>query len=174
MNAMEKTMERAAEAATEKAIQPIVVSASQRERFALGGDLYGLIARSEHTQGQFAIYETMAPPGHGAMKHIHSHESESFLMLSGELTVTAGQTRKVLGQGDFIHFPTGCAYSFRNEGKESARFITFLVPAGLERFLASVGQPVAADASHAEPTHDSIAEMVKQAKAYGVEYPEWR
>lgn len=157
-----------------KTIEPIVVGTAQRERFALGGDLYGLIARSEHTQGQFALYETVAPPGHGAMKHVHSRESESFLMLSGELTVTTGPTRKVLGEGDFIHFPTGCAYSFRNEGKEPARFITFLVPAGLERFLASVGQPVAADASHAEPTRESIAEMVTQARTYGVEYPEWR
>ncbi|QRF62055.1 MULTISPECIES: cupin domain-containing protein [Variovorax] len=153
-------------------IQPHVVRVQQRERFALGGDLYSLIARRPQTGGAFAAYETVAPPGHGAMKHIHSRESESFLMFSGRLTVRVDGAPIELAAGDFISFPPGCAYGFRNEGSEPARFLTLLVPGGLEDFLASVGQPVGAQDAHAEASPESIDTMVRRAKDYGIEYPD--
>lgn len=154
-------------------IQPHVVRTQERERFALGGDMYSLIARKPQTGGAFAAYETLVPPGHGAMTHIHSRESESFLMFTGKLTVYVGDRAIDLVEGDFISFPAGCAYSFRNNASEPTRFLTILVPGGLEDFLAMVGNPVSAQAANADPTPESIERMVRSARDYGIEYPQY-
>lgn len=156
-----------------KTIQPHIVRVQERERFALGGDMYSLIARKPQTAGAFAAYETVVPSGHGAMTHVHSRESESFLMFAGKLAVRVGDRIIELQEGDFISFPAGCAYSFSNVCGEPARFLTILVPGGLEDFLAMVGNPVGAQVESAESTPESIERMVRSAKDYGIEYPDY-
>ncbi|EZP49980.1 cupin domain-containing protein [Sphingomonas sp. RIT328] len=151
-------------------IAPVVAYAGERRRFAVGGDLYGLIATRRHTGGRFTIYETVTPPGHGAMPHRHSKESESFLMLDGVLTVRSGDRALELRAGDFVTFPEGCTYGFRNETDAPVRFITFLIPGGLEDFLVEVGHPVDHAATGHAPSPESIEAMVDLGREYGVEY----
>jgi mannose-6-phosphate isomerase-like protein (cupin superfamily) len=151
-------------------VPPVIAKHGTRKRYAVGGDLYRFIATREHTQGRFTIYETVTPPGHGAMTHIHSKETESFLILEGQLVVQSNDVAYDLAPGDFITFPKGCSYSFRNEASESVRFVTFLNPGGLEDFLEIVGQPIGADATSHEPTIESINHMVALGKEFGVEY----
>jgi quercetin dioxygenase-like cupin family protein len=152
-------------------VQPVIVPVGQRQAFALGGSVFNLIARAGHTGGQFALYETMVPPSGGSAAHVHSRESESFLMLEGVLTVAWSGRALALHPGDFVTFPAGCIYGFRNEGTDPARFLTLLVPAGLDDFLASVGAPVAADTQPAAATPAEAEHLVLEARRYGVEYP---
>ena len=154
------------------AIEPIIVPAGQRQSFALAGSAFHLIARGRHTGGQFALYETEAPPGCGSAAHVHSRESESFLVLEGALTVEWDGRSVTLQAGDFVTFPAGCVYGFRNRSAQAARFLTIVVPGGLDDFLASVGEPLAAGAAPRTSTQADAERVVREARHYGVEYPE--
>ena len=139
--------------------------------FWLGGDRYSFIAVGRQTAGAFAVYETFIPPGHGARPHVHSHESESFYVLSGRLAISVDSQATALEAGDFIHFPPGILYGFRNEGEEPVRLLTILIPAGLEEFVANAGVAAGSTATGPECTSADIERMIADARKYGVEYP---
>ena len=93
-------------------------------------------------------------------------------MLAGELTVEWADRAVTLHQGDFVTFPAGCVYGFRNQGTATARFLTVVVPAGLDEFLARVGAPLAPGAAAPTPTQADAQRIVDEARRYGVEYPQ--
>ncbi len=134
------------------------------------GDVYRFLATGEETEGRYAAFEALVPPGSGPPPHVHSREEESFLVLEGEMTFYLGDERLVAPPGTFLNMPIGSRHCFRNEGTSPARMIITIVPAGLEQMFFEVGQPVAADATTApKPTPAEIAALLSAAPRYGVE-----
>ena len=139
-------------------------------RIGIVGDVYRFLTTGEETDGKYATFEAIVPPGSGPPPHIHSREEESFLVLEGEMTFQLGDERFVAGEGTFLNMPVGSLHCFKNESDKTARLLISLAPAGLEEMFFEVGQPLADDVTDAPPPNEAeIKKLLEAAPRYGVE-----
>ncbi len=144
--------------------------AGQGKRIALVGDLYTILADSADTDGHYAIFHAVIPPGGGPPPHVHSREEEGFFVLSGELTFVSDGQRFVAGPQTYIGLPRGTLHSFKNEAQQPATALIFVAPGGLERMFEEAGTMLTdPSARPSPPTPDDIARLLKLAPRYGIE-----
>jgi quercetin dioxygenase-like cupin family protein len=137
---------------------------------AVVGDVYRFLATGEDTNGKYALWEALVPPGGGPPPHVHSREEECFYVLEGEITLLIGDERLVAHAGMFANMPVGTPHSFKNETDRPARMLISVAPAGLEQMFFEVGVPVAQGATTAAPpTKEEIEKMLAVAPRYGIE-----
>jgi quercetin dioxygenase-like cupin family protein len=149
---------------------PITRQPGEGRRIGVVGDVYRFLATGEETDGKYAMWEAIVPPGGGPPPHIHSREEESFYVLDGQMTFQLGDDRFVVEAGTFLNMPVGSLHCFKNESDRPVRMILSVAPAGLEEMFFEVGQPVADDAQSAPPpTQADIEKLLKAAPRYGVE-----
>ena len=147
-----------------------VRKSGEGRRIGIVGDVYRFLATGEETDGKYATFEAIVPPGSGPPPHVHSREEESFLVLEGEMTFQLGDERIVAGEGTFLNMPVGSLHCFRNESDKTARLLISLAPAGLEEMLFEVGTPLADDVTTAPPPSEAeIKKLLEAAPRYGVE-----
>ena len=128
-------------------------------------------ASGEDTGGAYSLADSMVPPQGGSPPHIHHREDEAFWVLEGELEVSVGENRFRAGAGSFVHLPRSVLHSYQNVGTAPARFLTLMVPAGLEKFFEEVGKP-GTDLSSPPPfEEEDIDRLLAAAPKYGVEIP---
>lgn len=138
-------------------------------RIGIVGDVYRFLATGEDTDGKYATFEAIVPPGSGPPPHIHSREEESFLVLEGEMTFYLDDQRIVAGEGTFLNMPAGSLHRFKNESEKTARLLISVAPAGLEQMFFEVGQPLDDDAVSASPPNQlDIEKLLEAAPRYGV------
>lgn len=148
----------------------IIRRPGEGRRFGIVGDVYRFLATGEETDGKYATFEAVVPPGSGPPPHIHSREEESFLVLEGEMTFQLGEDRIVATQGTFLNMPVGSLHCFKNESGQTARLLISVCPAGLEKMFFEVGTPLADDVVTAPPpSHTDIQKLLEAAPRYGVE-----
>lgn len=134
------------------------------------GDVYRLLVTGEETDGKYAMFDALVPPGGGPPPHVHTREEESFYILEGEITFLIGDQRVVATAGMFANVSTGCLHAFKNESDKPARMIITVAPSGLEKMFMEVGHPVAATATEApKPTQADIEKLLAIAPNYGIE-----
>ena len=134
------------------------------------GDVYRFLATGEETNGKYALFEAIVPPGGGPPPHVHSREEEGFYILDGEITFTVNGEKIVAKAGTFANMPVGTPHSFKNENSEPAKMLISVAPAGLEQMFFEVGVPLAEGATTAlPPTKDEIERLIAVAPKYGVE-----
>src|SRR6202008_4432655 len=121
---------------------PTLRGPGQGRTVAVVGDIYRFLATGEDTDGKYAMWEAIVPPGGGPPAHIHSREEESFFILEGEIPLQIGEQRMVVPAGTFANLPVGSLHSFKNASDKLARMIISVAPAGLEQMFFEVGQPV--------------------------------
>jgi quercetin dioxygenase-like cupin family protein len=132
--------------------------------------VYRFLATGEDTNGKYAMWEAIVPPGGGPPPHVHSREEEGFYILEGEITVDVGDERIVATVGMFANMPVGTPHSFKNESGTPARMLISIAHAGLEQMFFEVGVPVAQGATTAaQPTKEEIEKMLAVAPRYGIE-----
>src|SRR5262249_2422190 len=118
-------------------------------------------ARLGDTNGKYALWEAIVPPGGGPPPHVHSREEEGFYVLEGEITFTVGGERVVATAGTFANMPIGTPHSFRNESSRPGRMLISVAPAGLEQMFFEVGVPLAEGATTAlPPTKGEIEKLL--------------
>jgi quercetin dioxygenase-like cupin family protein len=78
---------------------------------AVVGDVYRFLATAEDTNGKYAMWEAIVPPGGGPPPHVHSREEESFYVLEGEITFQIGEEWVVASSGLFANMPVGTLHS---------------------------------------------------------------
>lgn len=143
---------------------------NEGRRIGIVGDVYRFLATGDDTDGKYATFEAIVPPGSGPPPHIHSREEESFLVLEGEITFQLGDDRFVAGEGTFLNMPVGSLHCFKNEGDKTARLLISLAPAGLEKMFFEVGTALADDEDSAPPPSEAeIKKLLEAAPRYGVE-----
>lgn len=59
-------------------------------RIGIVGDVYRFLATGEETDGKYATFEAIVPPGSGPPPHIHSREEEGFYVLEREVMYSIG------------------------------------------------------------------------------------
>jgi quercetin dioxygenase-like cupin family protein len=149
---------------------PVIRKPPQGRTVAVVGDVYRFLATGEDTNGKYALWEALVPPGGGPPPHVHSREEEGFYVLEGEITFQIGEDRLVAGPGMFANMPVGTPHSFKNESNKPARMLISLAPAGLEQMFFEVGVPLAEGATTAlPPTKEEIEKLLAIAPKYGIE-----
>jgi len=149
---------------------PVIRKAAQGRTVAVVGDVYRFLATGEDTNGRYALWEAIVPPGGGPPPHVHSREEEGFYVLEGEITLQVGDKRLVAGPGMFANMPVGTPHSFKNESNKPAKMLISVAPAGLERMFMEVGVALAEGATTAlPPTKDEIEKLLVIAPRYGIE-----
>lgn len=136
------------------------------------GDTYRIVASSEQTEGAYAVIDMLVPPGGGPGPHAHAHIQEAFYVMDGEVVVRSETQTYTAKKGAFVDIPKGGAiHSFTNESNSVAHLLCVVVPAGLEKFFAEVGQPVAAGTFLPKPAMgpEDQKKMQAIAEKYGQE-----
>src|SRR3954468_24960435 len=134
------------------------------------GDIYRFLATGEDTNGKYAFWEAIVPPGGGPPPHVHSREDEGFYVLEGEITFQIGEEKVVATAGMFANMPVGTPHSFKNESNKPAKMLISVAPAGLEKMFMEVGVPLAEGATTAlPPTKEEIEKLLAIAPGYGIE-----
>ncbi|MFO1007289.1 MAG: cupin domain-containing protein [Planctomycetaceae bacterium] len=153
-----------------KANKAIVRRPGEGNTIGVVGDVYRFLATGEETDGKYAMFDALVPPGGGPPPHVHTREEESFYILEGEITFLIGDQRVVATAGMFANVSTGCLHAFKNESDKPARMIITVAPSGLEKMFMEVGHPVAATATEApKPTQADIEKLLAIAPNYGIE-----
>ena len=148
---------------------PTINTPPQGRTIAVVGDVYRFLATGEDTDGKYALWEAIVPPGGGPPPHVHSREEEGFYVLEGEITFTVNGERVVAKAGTFANMPVGTPHSFKNESDKPARMLISVAPAGLEKMFFEVGVPLAEGATTAlPPTKDEIEKLLATAPGYGI------
>ena len=137
---------------------------------AVVGDVYRFLATGNDTNGKYAMWEALVPPGGGPPPHVHSREEEGFYILEGEITFQIGNTQVIATAGTFANMPVGTPHSFKNESTLPAKMLILVAPAGLEQMFFEVGVPMEQGAMTAPPpTKDEIDKLLEFAPRYGIE-----
>jgi quercetin dioxygenase-like cupin family protein len=151
-------------------IQAVIRKTSEGRTVAVVGDVYRFLATGEDTNGKYALWEAIVPPGGGPPPHVHSREEEGFYVLEGEITFTVGDKRLVASAGMFANMPVGTPHSFKNESSKPAKMLISIAPAGLEKMSFEFGVPLAEGATTAlPPTKEEIEKLLAIAPRYGIE-----
>ena len=149
---------------------PTLKSPTEGRTIAVVGDVYRFLATADDTQGTYAIWEAIVPPGGGPPPHIHSREEEGCYILEGEITIQAGDQRIVATAGMFANMPIGTAHSFKNEGEQPAKMLIMVAPAGLEQMFFECGVPLPDGSTAAlPPSKAELEKMLQVAPKYGIE-----
>ena len=151
-------------------MNPTIRKPGQGRAVAVVGDVYRFLATGEDTNGKYALWEAIVPPGGGPPPHVHSREEEGFYILEGEITFRIGETTLVAGPGMFANVSIGTPHSFKNEGSKPARMLISVAPAGLEKMFFEFGVPLPEGSTTAlPPTKDEIEKLLAVAPSYGIE-----
>jgi quercetin dioxygenase-like cupin family protein len=149
---------------------PTLRKPTEGRTVAVVGDVYRFMATGEDTNGKYAMWEALVPPGGGPPPHVHSREEEGFYILEGEITFTIGEKRLVASAGMFANMPVGTPHSFKNEASRPAKMLISIAPAGLEKMFFECGVPLPDGSTTAlPPTREEIEKLLAIAPRYGVE-----
>jgi quercetin dioxygenase-like cupin family protein len=150
--------------------QPVLRQTTEGRTVAVVGDVYRFLATGEDTDGKYALWEAIVPPGGGPPPHVHSREEEAFYILEGEITFRIGDKRLAATAGTFANMPVGTPHSFKNESGRPARMLISVAPAGLEKMFFEFGVPLPAGSTTAlPPTNEEIERLLAVAPSYGIE-----
>src|SRR5882757_2384642 len=103
--------------------QAIIKQQGEGRTVAVVGDVYRFLATGDDTNGKYAMWEAIVPPGGGPPPHVHSREEEGFYILEGEITLTIGDKRLLTSAGMFANMPVGTPHTFKNEGSQPAKML---------------------------------------------------
>ena len=150
---------------------PTLRTSTAGQTIAVVGDVYRFLATGADTDGKYALWEALVPPGGGPPPHVHSREEEGFYILEGEVAFYIGEERLVATVGMFANMPVGTPHAFKNETNRPARMLISVAPAGLEQMFFEVGSAVASGATSAPPpTLAEIEKLLSVAPRYGIEF----
>lgn len=149
----------------------IFLSPDEGRSIWVADELMTFKASARDTGGSYALTDSLVPPQGGPPPHIHHREDEAFWVLEGELEVEVGESTFRAGPGSFVHLPRGVLHSYRNTGDGPARFLTLIVPAGLEAFFVEVGKPDTDLSSPPPFGEEDVAKLLGITTQYGVDIP---
>ena len=106
------------------------------------GSQLRMVAPGAVTDGRYGLVEYAVPPrSAGASPHYHQTFSESFYVLSGELTLYSDGGWLPYRPGDFALVHERGVHGFRNDGDEPTSFLILFAPGiARERFFAEIAE----------------------------------
>ena len=149
--------------------QPKLQKPTTGATVAIVGDVYRFVATGADTDGKYAQWEAIVPPGGGPPPHTHSREEEGFYIIEGEVTFQIGEQRLVATAGTFANMPVGLPHAFKNEGDQPARMLITVAPAGLETMFLECGVSVPeGTTTTSPPTKEELERFLTTAPNFGI------
>ena len=109
----------------------------------------------ETTDNHFFLMESLEMPvGLESPYHVHHDEDEAFYVLEGELAVVLDGQWLTAGPGTYVYGPRDIPHGFKVVGTTPARMLLMCAPAGFERFVRDLSEPL--DAVPAPPDVDQL------------------
>jgi quercetin dioxygenase-like cupin family protein len=137
---------------------------------AQGRTMYRFLATGDETNGKYALWEAIVPPGGGPPPHVHSREEEGFYILEGEITFQVDGVTRVATAGMFANMPVGVPHSFKNASDKPAKMLISVAPAGAEQMFFEVGVVLPDGATTAlPPSKAEIEKLLEVSPKYGIE-----
>ena len=107
------------------------------------GTLVTFQVRSVETEGAYAIFEMVVPPGRTAPQmHVHA-AAETFQILEGEFEfrVSHDGPAKIFHAfpGDMAHIPPNVPHGFRNVSKSASSVQIVIAPGSMEGYFLELG-----------------------------------
>jgi mannose-6-phosphate isomerase-like protein (cupin superfamily) len=122
----------------------------------------------ETTNGAFALIEHLTmPPGFATPYHMHHLEDEAFYVLEGDVAFVCDGKWFNVGAGAYVFGPRMIPHGFRVEGAAPAKMLILCAPAGFERFVLEMSEPVT-DMKSAPPAPD-MAKLMALAQKYQID-----
>lgn len=115
-------------------MEPKIVPAEGGEVLEFGDWAAVIKIAAEETDGTLTVLETRHDPGNGASAHIHSRESEIFLVMEGRVTFQVGDARHEMDPGGIVFGPMGTVHGFE-VGPDGGRLLHVFVPSGMEGYF---------------------------------------
>lgn len=138
--------------------------------YSVVGDRYVILVTGEQTAGAYSVIEMHVPPDHGPPPHVHHREDEAFYVVDGEFAFTVAGEQIRVGKGGFLFAKRDVSHSFKNVGDTLGTLIVTVTPAGLDRFFAEVGTPLAnRESAPVPPSPEDLAKLGETAPKYGME-----
>jgi quercetin dioxygenase-like cupin family protein len=126
-----------------------------------------LIADAALTQGSFAMYRQVAPPGFATPYHTHEAYGEGFCVLDGEVTFFCNGNKTVLGKQGFIFMPGNQPHGFRVSGDGPATMMIVSPPEStFGAFVREMGEPATSQVLPA-PSKPDFARLAELSAKYG-------
>jgi quercetin dioxygenase-like cupin family protein len=125
------------------------------------------LATGATTGGLFGLYRwEFSPEPSGPGPHFHKTMTESFYILSGEVSVYDGRSWQKARPGDFLHVPAGGLHGFRNDsGAEASMLLHFAPGAPREAYFEGLARMAAGE----KPSTEEYAEFMRFHDNYWVE-----
>jgi uncharacterized cupin superfamily protein len=105
----------------------------------------------------------LAPRGLAAPLHRHSREDEFTIVIAGRIGALLGEEIFYVEPGVLIRKPRNQWHTFWSAGKEPARFLEIITPAGFEHYFEEIATLFPAGAG------PDLVALAKTAEKYGLE-----
>ena len=111
--------------------------------------------------GHLTLLEADLPPGYpGPPLHLHRRTVETFFVLSGAMTLRAGEADAELQAGDFAVVPAGLLHTFSNPTDQACRCAVVAAPGGVDGFLREAASADPAEFPALGARYDTFFERV--------------
>ena len=92
-----------------------ITAAGTGDAIQLGPIRMRVLEDGSRTDNRIGAVEIIVPPGvAGPPRHLHRMHDETFLIISGVLQFTVGDTRRDAHAGDYVVVPVGAPHTFAN------------------------------------------------------------
>ena len=119
--------------------RPVLRLAGQGSILQIGPTRAVIKLAGAEAAGRLGAVEMEFGPGFaGPPPHRHRDTDHLWYVLAGQLDVTIGGQRRVLGPGDFAFIPRGIPHAFANPGAAPARLLEVDTPRPLDGYLAEL------------------------------------
>jgi quercetin dioxygenase-like cupin family protein len=108
----------------------------------LGGSVHRVVLDGAATGGRSALFRSTMRAGTASPVHIHDHDDETVVLLSGSGVFWAGDQRWELEAGDTAFLPRGLPHTYAITS-DAAELLTICNPAGMEEFFRAAGWDLA-------------------------------
>lgn len=99
------------------------------------GVIYKTILDKEQTGGAMTIVDSLSPVGSGPPRHVHQHEDETFVLITGTCRIWVEGTEFLAGPGESVFIQRGKEHTFKVVGDVPCRHLVILTPGGFEGFF---------------------------------------
>jgi quercetin dioxygenase-like cupin family protein len=121
---------------TSRILTPTITTPDTQRVIPFLDELYRVRVSGADTAGGFAVLDTEGRHGHGSPMHVHRHDSEVFLVLSGTLRVVVDGEEHEAGEGSAAVLPAGRPHGFVIVSP-TARYLTLHHGPTFEQFVSA-------------------------------------
>lgn len=148
-------------------VAPVVRRPGEAPGVSFQGITIGTLASARETGGVWSLFHYAVPPGcKGAPPHWHRFTTETFYVLSGQVTFTLdGCTIEAL-PGTCVLVPPGTVHTLANRGRITAALLVQSSPGGFEDFFRELAGLMAQESTWEPADPEKLQRLAERYDTY--------